>query len=359
MTQTHTGTPPTAPADYPDRTSISEFFSSRAEDLDQGRADVRPGIRFLGERGLVDLGVPDNAGGRLAPMLLLVEDVAAGCMSSGFSLWAQRMVLEYLSRYSDRPHVAQELPDLRSGARVGASALAPAMKDAAGLEPVPILATRTADGVRLNGPIPWASNLFDDALIVVPARYDNGSGVVVFLNTGDPGVVVHKAPELLALGATASSSITLTDVDVPTTAILSADLPGFVRSIRPTLLLVQSAFCSGLARASREHAGDRITGLNAEFTSDFAELTRQHDSVRRRLFDFGRAPQRQTSADLLRLRLDAARVASAATRLESTVTGGGGYVATSATSRRLREAAFLPIQAPTEGQLRWELSQSG
>ena len=27
-------------------------------------------------------------------------------------------------------------------------------------------------------------------------------------------------------------------------------------------------------------------------------------------------------------------------------------------ARRLREAAFLPVQAPTEGQLRWELSLS-
>ena len=48
-----------------------------------------------------------------------------------------------------------------------------------------------------------------------------------------------------------------------------------------------------------------------------------------------------------------------ATRIEATVRGGTGYLAASAVSRRLREAAFLPIQAPTEGQLRWELSRCG
>jgi alkylation response protein AidB-like acyl-CoA dehydrogenase len=62
-------------------------------------------------------------------------------------------------------------------------------------------------------------------------------------------------------------------------------------------------------------------------------------------------------ADLLRLRLDAAGVATDATRVEATVRGGAGYVARSDVSRRLREGAFLPIQSPTEGHLRWELSR--
>lgn len=353
-----TATPPEAPADYPDRANVAEFFAARAGELDRGESDVRPGLRSLGERGLLDLGAPDNAGGRLATMLLLVEDVAAGCMSSGFALWAQRMVLEYLAQAPARDEVERELSALRSGTRIGATAMAPAMKHVAGLEPVPVVATRTAEGIRLNGPVRWASNLFDDALVVVPARFEDGSGVVAFLRIGDPGVTVHPAPDLLALGATASSSMTLTDVEVPTSAVLSEDLPGFVRSIRPTFLLVQSAFCSGLAGASRQQSADRLTGLDAEFLQDFEELVRAHDSVRERLFDHARAPHRQSKAALLRLRLEAAQVAGTATRLEATVTGGRGYVATSSTSRRLREAAFLPIQAPTEGQLRWELSRS-
>ena len=34
-----------------------------------------------------------------------------------------------------------------------------------------------------------------------------------------------------------------------------------------------------------------------------------------------------------------------------------GYVASSPTARRLREASFLPVQSPTEGHLRFELSK--
>jgi alkylation response protein AidB-like acyl-CoA dehydrogenase len=62
--------------------------------------------------------------------------------------------------------------------------------------------------------------------------------------------------------------------------------------------------------------------------------------------------------DIVALRLDCARLASEAVALEAKVVGGRSYLASSGTARRLREAAFLPVQAPTEGQLRWELSLS-
>ncbi|MCX2731882.1 acyl-CoA/acyl-ACP dehydrogenase [Saccharopolyspora sp. NFXS83] len=358
MTSAHTAAQVAAPTGYPERAAVAEFFTAQAGELDRGGCDVRPGLRFLGERGLLGLGAPDNAGDELATMLLVVEDVAASCMSSGFSLWAQRMVVEYLARGSTGPELDGELAALRAGSRIGVTAMAPAMKHVAGLEPVPVIAERTAGGVRLDGPIRWASNLFEDALVVVPARFADGGGLIAVLRIDDPGVTVHDAPELLALGGTRSSSATLSRVEVPAEHVLSEDLTGFVRSVRPTFLLVQSAFCAGLAGASRRCSAELLTGLNAEFDDDFDELASEHDSVRARLFDFARSTHRPSAADLLRLRLDAARVAGAATRLESAVTGGRGYVATSATSRRLREAAFLPIQAPTEGQLRWELSRS-
>jgi alkylation response protein AidB-like acyl-CoA dehydrogenase len=58
------------------------------------------------------------------------------------------------------------------------------------------------------------------------------------------------------------------------------------------------------------------------------------------------------------LRLEVGRLGVDATRHEVTVRGGAGYLAGGATARRFREAAFLPIQSPTEAQLRWELSRS-
>jgi hypothetical protein len=68
-------------------------------------------------------------------------------------------------------------------------------------------------------------------------------------------------------------------------------------------------------------------------------------------------PLQRPIKDIVQLRLDTAAAAVAATRLEFTLAGATGYRSGTATNRRFREAAFLPIQAPSEGQLRRELQQ--
>jgi len=358
---------------------VTAYFHAAAGPVDRGAGEVRDGLRWLGERDLI---APDGAG--LPHAVRLVEQIAGECLSSAFSLWAHRMVIEYLSSVQPQPGGTAEsggtgesggarlLGELRAGLAVGATAMAPALRDVAGLEPVPVLATRTAAGLTLTGPIRWASNLFDDAVVVLPVRLDGPNRAVVWIRLSDPGVRVDRRPELLALNGTASSSARLDGVLVRPDAVLSEDLVGFVGRIRPAFLLIQSAFCAGLALRSAREA-DRHTagqpgagptagqpaGPNAQLAHEVADAVARAESVHRRLHAAAADPGAVAKADLLRLRLDAAASAVAATRIEATVRGGAGYLAASAVSRRLREAAFLPIQAPTEGQLRWELSRCG
>ena len=106
-------------------------------------------------------------------------------------------------------------------------------------------------------------------------------------------------------------------------------------------------------------AGRATDGLAAQFDGDLAELVSQAERNRRRLYEFATAPGEADVAEVIRLRLDAANAAVGATRLESALAGGQGYRAGTAANRRFREAAFLPVQSPSEGQLRWELKQYG
>ena len=64
-------------------------------------------------------------------------------------------------------------------------------------------------------------------------------------------------------------------------------------------------------------------------------------------------------AELVRVRLEAALLTGRATRLEQAIVGGRGYALASDTSRRAREAAFLPVQSPTETHLRHLLARAG
>ena len=124
-----------------------------------------------------------------------------------------------------------------------------------------------------------------------------------------------------------------------------------------TFLLLQTAFCVGTTGAALTAAGRATDALAAQFDTDLADLAARAERNRRRLYEFAAAPDDVNVADVIRLRLDAANAAVAATRLESALAGGQGYRAGTAANRRFREAAFLPVQSPSEGQMRWGLKQ--
>ena len=134
------------------------------------------------------------------------------------------MVLHFLAHGRTTELTRQLVPSLRAADVIGSTALAPALRDLAGLEPVPVVAERTSGGLRLNGPIRWASHLFPETAIVLPVRLPDESRSVVLIRASDQGVDVTPPPALLALNATRSSSATLRDVVVPPHAVLSDDM---------------------------------------------------------------------------------------------------------------------------------------
>ncbi len=223
---------------------------------------------------------------------------------------------------------------------------------------MPITAERDdSGGLRVSGPIRWASNVFADALIVLPASDADGGTYVVAVDADADGVFVDPAPELMALASTASTSLRLERVKVSPDRIISTDLHQFVGRIRPTFLLLQTAFCIGVGRAAISGGGQRTGGLGEQFRDDLTGLVAEADRLQQRLYRLAADPARGATPDFIRLRLDAATLAVEATRLELALAGGAGYALGTAANRRFREAAFLPIQSPSEGQLRWELKQ--
>lgn len=332
---------------------VAASVAARAGVLDEEATDVRVDLAALGEAGLFE---PGLGGSGLDRMVRVIEEVSAHSLAAGFSAWAHRMTLEYLHQ---APTVLRDrhAEALRRGARAGVSAMAPAFKQIAGLGNIPLIAEPGAGGLRVSGPIPWASNVFGDALIVTAVRTTGGADYIVVIDADASGVDIRTAPRLMALGATASTSLRLHDVEVPDSHVISTDLQAFVARVRPAFLLLQSAFCVGLGRAAlsgAEATGDKTA---AQFAAEFAALARQSEQLRERLYRFAADPSAPPVPELIRLRLSVATLAVAATRLESTLSGGAGYALGHAANRRLREAAFLPIQSPSEGHLRWELTR--
>ncbi|WP_182262844.1 acyl-CoA dehydrogenase family protein [Rhodococcus sp. UFZ-B548] len=330
---------------------VSLSIDGRAEALDRGEADTRADITSVGNAGLLELGATD-----LCQIVTVLEEISGRSLAAGFSLWAQRMAIEYIARAPLQVR-QRYLSDLVSGTKIGVTAMAAGLKQVAGLGKVPLIATASEVGISVTGPISWASNVFDSSLIVFPARSEDGQTYIAVVQSDSAGITIHTPPDLLALGGTASTSITFNDVRIREADILSKNLSRFVLSIRPAFLILQTSFCSGITRTALSESAELLTGLGAQFVDDYKLLAARYDTLRSDLYRYAGEPDSAKVRDLVAMRLEGSNLAVAASRLEAMLRGGAGYAATSATSRRFREAAFLPIQSPSEGQLRWELAK--
>ena len=338
-----------------DLVAVIESISTRASALDRGEADLRDDIAALAELGLFDV---DRT--PVAAAATIIEAVATESLSVAFGAWAQRMTAAYLRHAAERSVEAQRTyRAVADGTRPGVTGMAAAQRQAVGLGNVPITATPVDGGYRIDGPIAWASNVYPDSTIVLAVNTEDGRSLVLTFEASSPGVEIRNAPDLLALNATASTMIGLDGVIVPDDQVLGEDLSDFLAEVRPQFLLLQSAFCSGVAARSVTESEGRLEGLGAFYSDEHSELAGRHEHMHSELHRLAAAPGEAALSELLLLRLDGAEIAPAVTRLEAVLCGGMGYAQNAPANRRMREAAFLPVQSPSQSQLRWELDRLG
>jgi alkylation response protein AidB-like acyl-CoA dehydrogenase len=337
-----------------DLAALRGRFAETAAEVDAGARDVRDGLRWLAaERRLCP---PGSAPGRVVEAVRSIRAVAGAGLADAFAVWSQTMVVEYLLCCPPGDGLAHLVGSLREATITGATGMAPAIADLAGQAPLPVVAEADADGWRLTGLVPWASNLFDDAVLVVPARTGDGRRIVGLLRLGAPGVRVRPAPPLLALDTTATGSVDLDGAVLSAAVVLTRDLAGFMRLCQPVMLLTQAAMALGVADAALASAGEALHGLGAGLAGEHAALVGRRDEVAERVtaLAVGDNPDVGPGGPAA-VRLDALQLVAEAVNLDGVLQGGEGFRADSPTSRRRREAAFLPVQAPTEVQLRSQL----
>jgi alkylation response protein AidB-like acyl-CoA dehydrogenase len=339
-------------------TEILQNIASGARAVDCGEHDARDNVELLAQTGLIGLGAPCNHDGTLPAMASVVSELAAECMSTAFCVWAHRMTIEYLTAAATA-WSRNAATELLTGDVLGVTGMASAFKDAAGCGSLDLTGVPADGGYTLSGTLRWASNLHDDSIMVTAARIDSGEKIIVALPLSTEGVTIGEHFDLLALGSTASSYLKLNDVRISSDQVLSRDVDTFLTRVRPTFLVLQSAMCLGLARRCLAEARLGLTGVNSVFAPQLDVLVGKAALVESTLAASARAtggPAAPGKRQLLSLRLTAAEVASSAAALEIRTAGGKGYARRTDASRRFREAAFIPVQSPSESQLRWELS---
>ena len=338
---------------YPERERVLALAAEHADAVDAGERSPFENLREIAKDGLLTLGRT----GSLLPQVSVAFDLASQDATTGFSLWAHRSTIAFFDA------VNRELPEgLAEATTSGTSAMAAAYKEASGLAPIKVLGTLVEGGVKLNGTVSWASNLYPGGVIVLPVAVQNAqeghpNRYIVTVRQDAPGLKVAYHRNLLALNGTESGTIIFEDVFVPTEDILTKDFAGFLAKITAPFLLVQSAFCLGLAAGALQSAAEHLQVSGGIFKQEFEGLLGTYRTLRDTLLRLAAEPENAQKRDLLQLRLDVSHLATAATHCELQTVGGAGYVAGSPTARRVREVTFLPVQSPTEGHLRYELAK--
>jgi alkylation response protein AidB-like acyl-CoA dehydrogenase len=231
-----------------------------AHNLDTTSDNAAALLPKLAEAGLFRLGVPallGGHGGHVNDAIAGVAAVSEHSLAAGFVFWGQRTFIEYLLQSPNEALRDRLLPDVLTGRRAGATGLSNAMKFLAGIEGLQIKATKTGGSLRIDGQLPWVTNLRSSGFDVAAAIQADGNNpaFVASLSSEDRGLERSVDLDLMAMRATSTAAVKLDNVRIGADRILHYNASEWLPKVRPAFLGLQCAMAIGLARRSicRDH----------------------------------------------------------------------------------------------------------
>lgn len=344
--------------------SLAAWLDDTAPSLCAGTMDNSTLLPRLAAAGLFRAGVPtalSGAGGDVTDAVAAIALVSAHSLTAGFVFWGHRTFIEYLLQSPNKDLRDRLLPDLLAGHGGGATGLSNAMKFLSGLEELQVVATREGDGYRLNGKLPWVTNLRRAGFNVAAAvAHADGPGAFVAALPHDlPGLTRTPDLDLMAMRGSDTAAIDLAAVRIGPENILHPQAANWLPQVRPAFLGMQCGMSIGLARRALAEANGHAGAARHVLRDPVANAFEQLASLETALFDGLRRNAFQTApAPLFEIRIALAGIAAEAMALELQASGGRAYLSPSGDgfARRWREAAFLPIVTPSLVQLKAALA---
>ncbi|GAA4341268.1 acyl-CoA dehydrogenase family protein [Pigmentiphaga soli] len=347
---------------------LVEWLDAHADAIDTGECDPGAVLPPLVEAGVFRWGVPAQWDGHdgtdIGDAIEAVAELGYYSMACAFVAWGHRVFIEYVLHSPNRELAQRWLPALMAGRVAGASALSNAMKFLGGIESLQITATQDGAGWRLDGAMPWVTNLRPQGFVVAAAvRAPDGRVAVVALPHDVPGLERSADLPLIGLQSSNTAAISLTATPAGADCLLHEDARAYLPGLRPSFVGIQCSLAIGLARRSLDEArraagrGNAPKGILAAPLEDLSARTAALADELVQGVRSGRL--RQTPAALFKLRIELADAAAQAVQLELQAAGGAAYLRgrQPGFARRLRELAFVPIVTPSLVQLRAELAR--
>lgn len=345
-------------------TDLSRWLDAEADDLDRGLRDAEEVLPQLAAAGLFGLGVEQRLGGAgddIRAAVRAIAAVAGHSLTAAFVLWGQRTFIEYLLHTDNAALRERLLGELLSGELAGATGLSNAMKYLSGIEELGVRAAPSAAGWRLDGRLPWVTNLRRSGFVVAAAVELPGSAPFIAAIPDDlAGLARSEDLQLLGLQSSNTAALQIDALQLERDWLLASDARQYLPRVRPGFLGLQCGMTIGLTRRSLQEVEGQLAAGRSVLEADWRDLRARLERCVAEL-EQGLCAGRFLGepASLFRLRIALAELAGQAVQLELQASGGKAYLQQHGAgfARRLRESAFVPIVTPSLVQLRGELQR--
>jgi alkylation response protein AidB-like acyl-CoA dehydrogenase len=327
---------------------LLQRLRANAAEVDASLTWPRAQLQWLAEAGVLRWNIPSAYGGTsLSPieMTAAYEALAGACLNTTFILTQRNAACQRIADSENDAIRKRLLPQLAKGelfATVGISHLTTSRQH---LAAPPVQIRENSGTMRLTGSVPWVTGAEEADIIVTGGTCEDGRQMLVALPRDLEGISVSEPTRLLALNASRTSSITLTDVGVTRDLVLAGPVEGVMnRTQGGAGSVTTSALAVGLA--VRSLADLRTDALQRpELNEITSPLQSELDELRRDMYaavgDDANSGILRVSAAALRQRANS--LVLRVTQAQLAASKGAGYVSGHPAERAVRESLFFLV----------------
>ena len=309
-------------------------------------------------------GTPGDYGLAIAAM----AEASKVCGATGFMMWCQSVAGLYMQASGNPALQGERLARHVRGDTLGGTGLSNPMKSFAQIEALLLKATPVAGGYRINGTLPWVSNLAADhyfGAIAAVTSDDAGSSreIMFMLRCDAPGVTLKACPEFSGMEGTGTFSVHCKDLFVGSDDLVADPAKPLIARIRGGFVLLQCGMAAGIVQGAIDSmwaVEGQLGHVNQYLEDRPADLQAELDALVARIMKLAETPF-DTSTDYFINVLDArshgAELCLRAANSALMHQGARGYLMHSEVQRRVREAQFVAIVTPAIKHLRKEMAR--
>lgn len=344
-----------------------------ADDIDQRGVYPKSVLQQLGEVGALKAHIAE--GERPADYGLAIRamtEVSRVCGATGFMVWCHDVCGVYMEQSGNEALMGERLVRHNNGDTMGATGMSNPMKTFAGIETFLLHARKVEGGWRVNGTLPWVSNLGPDHYFGAVADVETASNksgsvakneVMFIVQCGAEGVELRNCPSFSAMEGTNTWAVRLTEYFVGADLLIADPVRPFIGRIRAAFILLQTGMGLGVAQGAIDSMWkvERTLGHVNEFLDDRPDdLQSELDDLTARIMQLAETPfasDKEFLIDVLDARAHASELALRAAQSALLHQGARGYLMSSEVQRRVRESHFVAIVTPAIKHLRKEIAR--